>query len=132
MGAAIQLETCLERPQLPGKTNHCSTGELTKCSFHTLAQMSRRYLSAPCSIVEMERLFSLVSHFVDEKKKSQQLIMQRSFFSSKRTCLLLFRKKKKTWSIQIALTYDKISFQLFYNSCKLCGTETTECVTDYI
>lgn len=35
--------------------------------------MQRRYLSAPGSIVEMERLFSLVSHFVDEKKKKKEL-----------------------------------------------------------
>lgn len=60
--------------------------------------MQRRYLSAPSSIVEMERLFSLVSHFVDEKKKKKELTADNAE-------TLLFVKKNLTKTTECVADY---------------------------
>ena len=52
--------------------------------FPALAQMARKYLCAPCTSVDSERLFSTVAHVLDEK---------RNRLSSDKAEMLVFVKK---------------------------------------
>lgn len=88
VGADIQLEKYLGETTTSQEDKPLQYWGVNKMRFPTFAQMSRRYLSAPCSSVESERLFSSVS----KTETGSQLLMQRSSFSSKRTCLSLFQK----------------------------------------
>ncbi|XP_041825202.1 zinc finger BED domain-containing protein 4-like [Melanotaenia boesemani] len=68
VGAAIQLETYLGETTTAREENPLQYWGVNKVRFPALAQVSQRYLSAPCSSVESERLFSSVSHIVDENR----------------------------------------------------------------
>uniref|UniRef100_A0A3B4ZSX8 HAT C-terminal dimerisation domain-containing protein n=1 Tax=Stegastes partitus TaxID=144197 RepID=A0A3B4ZSX8_9TELE len=68
VGAAIQLETYLGETTTAREENPLQYWGAHRVRFPILAQMSKRYLSAPCSSVDSERLFSSLSHIVDEKR----------------------------------------------------------------
>ena len=86
VGAAIQLETYLGETTTAQNENPLQYWGAHRVRFPILAQMSKRYLSTPCSCVDSERLFSSLSHIVDEKCNRLTAENERSFFSSKRTC----------------------------------------------
>uniref|UniRef100_A0AAQ5X984 HAT C-terminal dimerisation domain-containing protein n=1 Tax=Amphiprion ocellaris TaxID=80972 RepID=A0AAQ5X984_AMPOC len=68
VGGAIQLETYLGETTTAQDENPLQYWGAHRVRFPILAQMSKRYLSAPCSSVDSERLFCSVSHIVDEKR----------------------------------------------------------------
>ncbi|XP_035803997.1 zinc finger BED domain-containing protein 4-like [Amphiprion ocellaris] len=92
VGAAIQLETYLGETTTAREENPLQYWGAHRVRFPILAQMSKRYLSAPCSSVDSERLFSSVSHVVDEK---------RNRLTAENAEKLLFIKKN------LPLTYTK-------------------------
>ncbi|KAI2645626.1 Zinc finger BED domain-containing protein 4 [Labeo rohita] len=67
-GAAIELDTYLGEAPSPREDSPLKYWGVNKIRFPTLAKMARKYLSAPCSSVESERLFSSVSHIIDENR----------------------------------------------------------------
>ncbi|XP_067283555.1 zinc finger BED domain-containing protein 4-like [Pseudorasbora parva] len=67
-GAAIELDTYLAEAPSPREDSPLKYWGVNKIRFPTLAKMAHKYLSAPCSSVESERLFSSVSHIIDEKR----------------------------------------------------------------
>ncbi|XP_042068811.1 zinc finger BED domain-containing protein 4-like [Haplochromis burtoni] len=69
-GAAIELDTYLGEAPSPRKDSPLKYSGVNKIRFPTLAKIARKYLSAPCSSVESERLFSSVSHIIDENRNS--------------------------------------------------------------
>ncbi|XP_070847165.1 zinc finger BED domain-containing protein 4-like [Chaetodon trifascialis] len=68
VGGAIELETYLGEALSKQDDKPLQYWGLNKVRFPTLAKMSRKYLSAPCSSVDSERLFSSVTHIVDETR----------------------------------------------------------------
>ncbi|KAK9968722.1 hypothetical protein ABG768_003030 [Culter alburnus] len=67
-GAAIELDTYLGEAPSPREDSPLKYWGVNKIRFPTLAKMAQKYLSAPCSSVESERLFSSVSHIIDENR----------------------------------------------------------------
>ncbi|XP_038160178.1 zinc finger BED domain-containing protein 4-like [Cyprinodon tularosa] len=84
VGAAIQLETYLGETTIAREENPLQFWGVNKIRFPALAKMSQRYLSAPCTSVESERLFSSVSHIINE---------ERNRLSAANAEMLLFIKK---------------------------------------
>lgn len=72
-----------------GRT-HCGTEGLTKCGFPLLL---KRYLSAPCSSVESECLFSSVSHIIDENWNRLTADNAEKLLFNKKNLPLTFPKK---------------------------------------
>ena len=68
VGVAVELETFLGESTIPREDNPLQYWAVHKVRFPTLAKLSQKFLSAPCSSVDSERLFSSVSHIVDEKR----------------------------------------------------------------
>lgn len=68
VGGAIELETYLGEALSKQDDKPLQYWGVNKVRFPTLAKMSRKFLSAPCSSVGSERLFSSVSHIVDETR----------------------------------------------------------------
>ncbi|CAI5671109.1 unnamed protein product [Oreochromis niloticus] len=69
-GAAIELDKYLGEAPSPCEDSPLKYWGVNKIRFPTLAKIARKYLSVPCSSVESERLFSSVSHIIDEKRNS--------------------------------------------------------------
>jgi len=67
-GASIELDTYLGEAPSPREDSPLKYWGVNKIRFPTLAKMAHKYLSAPCSSVESERLFSAVSHIIDENR----------------------------------------------------------------
>ncbi|CAI5670007.1 unnamed protein product [Oreochromis niloticus] len=67
-GAAIELDTYLGEAPSPREDSPLKYWGVNKIRFPTLAKVARKYLSAPCSSVESERLFTSVSHIIDENR----------------------------------------------------------------
>jgi len=93
VGAAIQLETYLGETTTSREDKPLQYWGVNKVRFPTLAQMSRRYLSAPCSSVESERLFSSVSHIVDENRNRLTADNAEKLLFIKKNLPLTFPKK---------------------------------------
>ena len=66
MGVTAQLETYLGEAPVAREANPLQYWGVNKVRFPSLAKVARKYLSAPCSSVESEQLFSSVSHIVNE------------------------------------------------------------------
>lgn len=92
-GAAIELDTYLGEAPSPREDSPLKYWGVNKIRFPTLAKMAHKYLSAPCSSVESERLFSSVSHIIDEN---------RNRLTADNAEKLLFIKKKN-----LPLTFSK-------------------------
>lgn len=67
-GALIQLESYLSEPPLGRKNNPFHYWRDNQARLPTLAALAAKFLSAPCTSVESERLFSAVSLIVDEHR----------------------------------------------------------------
>lgn len=66
--ATIQLEAYLGEVTVPRSDKPLEYWAVNKLRFPTLAQMAQKYLSAPCSSVESERLFSAASHILTDTR----------------------------------------------------------------
>lgn len=80
-----QLETYLGEPPLAREDDPLQYWKVNKVRFPTLAKMACRYLSAPCSSVESERLFSSAANIVNES---------RNRLTPEHAEMILFLKKK--------------------------------------
>lgn len=65
-GGAIEFEKYLGKALADKHDDPLQYWGINRKRFPTLAQMSRKYLSAPCGSVESERLFSTASNIVDD------------------------------------------------------------------
>lgn len=68
VGLTAQLDTYLAEAPMSREDKPLQYWEVNKVRFPSLAKMACRYLSAPCSSVDSERLFSSVSHIVNESR----------------------------------------------------------------
>lgn len=82
--SAIQVDTYLAEPTVSREHKPLHYWMLNQDRFPSLAKTATKYLSAPCSSVESERLFSSVSNILEES---------RSRLSAENTERLLFIKK---------------------------------------
>ncbi|KAL3999195.1 nicotinic acetylcholine receptor alpha-2 [Sarotherodon galilaeus] len=89
-GAAIELDTYLGEAPSPREDSPLKYWGVNKIRFPTLAKMARKYLSAPCSSVESERLFSSVSHIIDENRNRLTADNAEKLLFLKKTCHSLF------------------------------------------
>ena len=63
-----QLHIFLAEPPIPRGESALGYWRNNHLRLPELAQMARKYLCAPCTSTESERLFSSVSHVLDEKR----------------------------------------------------------------
>nr|XP_055063027.1 zinc finger BED domain-containing protein 4-like [Misgurnus anguillicaudatus] len=68
---ALEMQSYLSEPQIPRSEQPVVYWRTNKSRFPALAEVARAYLSAPCTSVESERLFSSASHVLDEKRNRQ-------------------------------------------------------------
>ncbi|XP_074524912.1 zinc finger BED domain-containing protein 4 [Halichoeres trimaculatus] len=68
IAAAMQLETYLAENLLERDANPLKYWTEEREKFSSLAKLARKYLLAPCSSVESERLFSSVAHILDDTR----------------------------------------------------------------
>ncbi|KAL2083380.1 hypothetical protein ACEWY4_021153 [Coilia grayii] len=67
-GALFQLESYLSEPPIGRKNNPFHYWRDNQARLPTLAATAAKFLSAPCTSVESERLFSAVSLIIDEHR----------------------------------------------------------------
>ncbi|KAJ8359249.1 hypothetical protein SKAU_G00157740 [Synaphobranchus kaupii] len=79
----VQIQGYLSESPIPRTESPMEYWRSNKSRFPTLAQLARKYLSAPCTSVDSERLFSAAAHVVDEKTESDAR-RQRCFFLSRK------------------------------------------------
>ncbi|XP_039645820.1 zinc finger BED domain-containing protein 4-like [Perca fluviatilis] len=65
---AQQLDAFLSEVPIPRSNNPLGYWRANQGRFPHLAQTARRYLSAPCTSTDSERLFSAASPVIDEKR----------------------------------------------------------------
>ena len=65
---AQQLDGYLSEVPIPRSDNPLAYWRNNKGRFPDLAKMARKYLSAPCTSTDSERLFSAAAHILDEKR----------------------------------------------------------------
>ncbi len=93
VGSSVQVETYLGEAAISQEDKPLQYWVVNKVRFPTLAKLAGRYLSAPCTSVDSERLFSSVSHIVSESRNRLTADHAEMILSSKRTCLSLSHKK---------------------------------------
>ncbi|XP_073694469.1 zinc finger BED domain-containing protein 4-like [Garra rufa] len=69
---SLQVHGYLCEPLIPRNESPLQYWKSNMSRFPALAKAARKYLSAPCTSVDSERLFSAGSHIVDEKKNRIQ------------------------------------------------------------
>lgn len=82
--SAVQVQNYLSEIPINRSQNPLAYWKLNENRFPHLAPLARAYLSAPCTSIESERLFSLAGHVVDDK---------RSRLSGEKAEMLLLIKK---------------------------------------
>ncbi|XP_025766901.1 zinc finger BED domain-containing protein 4-like isoform X2 [Oreochromis niloticus] len=68
VGSSVELETYLGEAAILREDKPLQYWMVNKVRFPNLAKVACRYLSAPCTRVDSERLFSSVSHTVNESR----------------------------------------------------------------
>ncbi len=92
VGSSVQVEMYLGEALISREDKPLQYWVVNKVRFPTLAKLAGRYLSAPCTSVDSERLFSTVSHIVNES---------RNRLTADHAEMILFIKKN------LPLTYSK-------------------------
>ncbi|XP_062278075.1 zinc finger BED domain-containing protein 4-like [Scomber scombrus] len=69
---SVQVHGYLSEPPIPRNESPLQYWKSNMSRFPALAKAARKYLSAPCTSVDSERLFSAASHVVDEKRNRIQ------------------------------------------------------------
>ncbi|XP_035848328.1 zinc finger BED domain-containing protein 4-like [Sander lucioperca] len=67
-GAASQVISYLAEPTIPRNDSPLEYWKRNQAHFPALAPAARKYLCAPCTSVDSERLFSVASDVIDEKR----------------------------------------------------------------
>ncbi|XP_016109672.1 uncharacterized protein [Sinocyclocheilus grahami] len=66
--AETQVQTYLSEKNTPKKSDPLQYWKEHAIQFHSMAAVATQYLSAPCSSVDSERLFSAVANVLDENR----------------------------------------------------------------
>ena len=66
--ADVQVQTYLSEQTIPRKSNPLDYWKTHATQFPSLAAVATKFLCAPCTSVDSERLFSAVSNILDEKR----------------------------------------------------------------
>lgn len=90
--ATIQLEAYLGEITVPRSEKPLKYWAVHKVRFPTLAKMAQKYLSAPCSSVESERLFSLASNVLTDSRNRLMVEHAEMLLFLKKNLPLTFKK----------------------------------------
>ncbi|XP_073470760.1 zinc finger BED domain-containing protein 4-like [Aquarana catesbeiana] len=90
--ATIQLEAYLGEITVPRSEKPLKYWAVHKVRFPTLAKMAQKYLSAPCSSVESERLFSLASNVLTDSRNRLMAEHAEMLLFLKKNLPLTFKK----------------------------------------
>ncbi|XDV20072.1 hypothetical protein PO909_025454 [Leuciscus waleckii] len=112
---SVQVHGYLSEPLIPRNESPLQYWKSNMSRFPALAKAARKYLSAPCTSVDSERLFSAASHIVDEKRNRIQC---------EKAEMLLFVKKKPAFGNEVGLDYNLLH-SVRWKPC-LFGTFTFE------
>lgn len=63
-----QIKEYLSKPPIPRSENPMEYWRNNKSQFPSLASLAQKYLSAPCTSIDSERLFSAAANVIDEKR----------------------------------------------------------------
>lgn len=68
VGSSVELETYLGEAAILREDKPLQYWMVNNVRFPNLARVASRHLSAPCTSVDSERLFSSVSHIVNDSR----------------------------------------------------------------
>ena len=91
--SSIQLEVYLGEATISREDKPLQYWMFNKVRFPTLAKLAGRYLSAPCTSVDSDRLFSSVSHIVSESRNRLTADHAEMILFIKKNLPLTFPKK---------------------------------------
>ena len=130
VGHSVQLETYLGEAAISQEDKPLQYWMVNKVRFPTLAKLAGRYLSAPCTSFDSERLFSSVSHIVSESRNRLTADHAEMILFIKKNLPLTFPKKnlvQRPHHYMLTEVWDLVWFKYGYSaidSSMFCQSES--------
>lgn len=102
LSTLLQVHGYLIEPPIPRNESPLQYWKSNMSRFPALTKAACKYLSAPCTSVDSERLFSAASHIVDEKRNRIQCEKAEMLLFVKKNLPLLM---KQAWTITYSVRW---------------------------
>ena len=121
----LQVHGYLSEPPIPRNESALQYCKSNMSRFPALTKAACKYLSAPCTSVDSERLFSAASHIVDEKRNRIQCEKAEMLLFVKKNLPLLMKQAQiltygvrwkhcfSVWDIHFEYIVAALSWKMF-------------------